>query len=155
MCSSDLDEDGDGMDDDGDDNVVDATFTETPLPIEHQPLQEEIDAAQAAGHQAASEGKPESDCPKIAGPLCIAWIKGWKAWHDEQTGDDPLYADVVAHVVEQQRVTISMVQRHFRIGYNRAARLIEKMEAEGIVSAMDANGNREVHHGLKNTEEQE
>lgn len=150
------DGDGDGMPGSesaaADDNVVDATFTETPLAIEQQPLQEELEAAHEAGHKAASEGKPESDCPKIAGQLCIAWVKGWKRWHEEQTGADPLYDQVVAHVVEQQRVSISMVQRHFKIGYNRAARLIEQMEADGVVSSPDLEGHRNV---LKSTEETE
>ncbi|MFM0630727.1 ribosome modulation factor [Paraburkholderia xenovorans] len=62
------------------DDVVDAEFKA----IEHQPLQEELDAAEEAGYIAASEGKPQSDCPVMAGALCIAWVKGWKQWHEEQ-----------------------------------------------------------------------
>src|SRR3989338_1374034 len=57
---------------------------------------------------------------------------------------DPLYDQAVEIVVKSRRASISLVQRHLRIGYNRAARLVEQMEAAGIVSAMQSNGNREV-----------
>ncbi len=57
---------------------------------------------------------------------------------------DPLYDQAVEIVVKSRRASISQVQRHLRIGYNRAARLVEQMEAAGIVSAMQSNGNREV-----------
>jgi S-DNA-T family DNA segregation ATPase FtsK/SpoIIIE len=57
---------------------------------------------------------------------------------------DPLYDQAVEIVLRTRRPSISLVQRHLRIGYNRAARLIEDMERAGMVSAMQANGNREV-----------
>ncbi len=57
---------------------------------------------------------------------------------------DPLYDQAVALVLKSRRASISYVQRDLRIGYNRAARLIEQMEKAGIVSAMQHNGNREV-----------
>ncbi len=57
---------------------------------------------------------------------------------------DPLYDQAVAIVLKTRRPSISLVQRHLRIGYNRAARLIEQMERAGLVSAMQSNGNREV-----------
>ncbi|WP_281284945.1 DNA translocase FtsK [Chitinolyticbacter meiyuanensis] len=57
---------------------------------------------------------------------------------------DPLYDEAVAFVVKNRRASISSVQRQLRIGYNRAARLIESMEAAGLVSAMESNGNRTV-----------
>jgi len=57
---------------------------------------------------------------------------------------DPMYDQAVAVVLKTRRPSISLVQRHLRIGYNRAARLIEQMERAGLVSAMQANGNREV-----------
>jgi S-DNA-T family DNA segregation ATPase FtsK/SpoIIIE len=57
---------------------------------------------------------------------------------------DPLYDQAVEIVVKTRRPSISLVQRHLRIGYNRAARLIEAMEHAGLVSSMQANGNREV-----------
>ena len=61
------------------------------------------------------------------------------------TGEaDPLYDEAVAVVLKSRRASISLVQRHLRIGYNRAARLIEEMERAGLVSAMQTNGNREV-----------
>ena len=57
---------------------------------------------------------------------------------------DPLFDQVVAFVVETRRASISSVQRKFRIGYNRAARIVEQMELEGIISPPSHNGNREV-----------
>jgi S-DNA-T family DNA segregation ATPase FtsK/SpoIIIE len=57
---------------------------------------------------------------------------------------DEFYDQAVAFVVESRRASISAVQRKFRIGYNRAARLIETMETAGLVSEMNSNGNREV-----------
>ena len=57
---------------------------------------------------------------------------------------DPLYDQAVEIVLKTRRASISLVQRHLRIGYNRAARLIEQMERAGLVSAMQTNGNREV-----------
>ncbi|PZP62829.1 MAG: cell division protein FtsK [Azospira oryzae] len=57
---------------------------------------------------------------------------------------DPLYDEAVQIVLRTRRASISLVQRHLRIGYNRAARLIEQMERAGLVSSMQANGNREV-----------
>jgi len=61
------------------------------------------------------------------------------------TGEkDPLYDQAVEIVLRTRRPSISLVQRHLRIGYNRAARLIEDMERAGMVSPMQSNGNREV-----------
>jgi S-DNA-T family DNA segregation ATPase FtsK/SpoIIIE len=57
---------------------------------------------------------------------------------------DPMYDQAVAVVLEHRRASISLVQRHLRIGYNRAARLLEQMEKSGLVSAMATNGNREL-----------
>lgn len=57
---------------------------------------------------------------------------------------DPMYDQAVAVVLENKRASISLVQRHLRIGYNRAARLLEQMEKSGLVSAMGHNGNREI-----------
>ncbi|WJJ94033.1 ribosome modulation factor [Neopusillimonas aromaticivorans] len=73
------DQDGDGMDRSGDD-IVDAEI----ISIEHQPLQVELQQAWDDGYTAAEEGKPESDCPVMAGPLRIEWVKGWKTWHEER-----------------------------------------------------------------------
>lgn len=57
---------------------------------------------------------------------------------------DPLFDQAVSFVTEKRKASISGVQRQFRIGYNRAARIIEQMEAQGIVSEQGHNGNREV-----------
>ena len=57
---------------------------------------------------------------------------------------DPLYDEAVAFVCKTRKASISSVQRKLRVGYNRAARLIETMEAAGVVSEMGTNGNREV-----------
>jgi len=63
----------------------------------------------------------------------------------EASGEkDALYDQAVEIVVRTRRPSISLVQRHLRIGYNRAARLIEDMERAGLVSPMQSNGNREV-----------
>ncbi len=55
-----------------------------------------------------------------------------------------MYDQAVAVVLKTRRPSISLVQRHLRIGYNRAARLIEQMERAGLVSPMQTNGNRDV-----------
>ncbi|MBZ8139187.1 cell division protein FtsK [Rubrivivax gelatinosus] len=58
--------------------------------------------------------------------------------------DDSMYDQAVQVVLQHRRASISLVQRHLRIGYNRAARLLEQMEKSGIVSAMGHNGNRDL-----------
>ncbi|MBP6018718.1 MAG: DNA translocase FtsK 4TM domain-containing protein [Burkholderiaceae bacterium] len=57
---------------------------------------------------------------------------------------DPLYDQAVEVILKNRRASISSVQRHLRIGYNRAARLLEQMEQSGLVSPMQSNGNREI-----------
>ena len=57
---------------------------------------------------------------------------------------DAMYDQAVAVVLKNRRASISLVQRHLRIGYNRAARLLEQMEKSGLVSAMQSNGNRDI-----------
>lgn len=57
---------------------------------------------------------------------------------------DPMYDQACEVVLKHRRASISLVQRHLRIGYNRAARLLEQMEQSGMVSAMQSNGNREI-----------
>lgn len=57
---------------------------------------------------------------------------------------DPMYDQAVAVVLKHRRASISLVQRHLRIGYNRSARLLEQMEKSGLVSAMASNGNRDI-----------
>jgi S-DNA-T family DNA segregation ATPase FtsK/SpoIIIE len=57
---------------------------------------------------------------------------------------DAMYDQAVAIVLQHRRASISLVQRHLRIGYNRAARLLEQMEKSGLVSSMGSNGNRDL-----------
>ncbi|MED5619689.1 DNA translocase FtsK [Ideonella sp. BN130291] len=57
---------------------------------------------------------------------------------------DPMYDQAVQVVLQHRRASISLVQRHLRIGYNRAARLLEQMEKSGLVTAMATNGNRDL-----------
>ncbi|MFY2508292.1 DNA translocase FtsK 4TM domain-containing protein [Vibrio pectenicida] len=71
-----------------------------------------------------------------------ALLPGEKSEGEEEM--DPLFDQVVEHVVQSRRGSVSGVQRRFKIGYNRAARIVEQLEAQGIVSAPGHNGNREV-----------
>ncbi|MFZ5550983.1 MAG: DNA translocase FtsK [Pseudomonadota bacterium] len=57
---------------------------------------------------------------------------------------DPMYDQAVAIVLQHRKASISLVQRHLRIGYNRAARLLEQMEQSGLVSSLSSSGNREI-----------
>jgi S-DNA-T family DNA segregation ATPase FtsK/SpoIIIE len=65
---------------------------------------------------------------------------------------DPMYDQAVAVVLQHKRASISLVQRHLRIGYNRAARLLEQMERSGLVSGMATNGNRDLLVPARNAE---
>jgi S-DNA-T family DNA segregation ATPase FtsK/SpoIIIE len=90
-------------------------------------------------------GEPEYDEAILAGDPAEA--AGTGDLFGGETGDaeaDPLYDEAAAFVLNTRRASISSVQRQLRIGYNRAARLIEQMEAAGLVSPMGRNGQREV-----------
>ena len=63
---------------------------------------------------------------------------------DNESNDDPLYNDAVQIVMETKKTSISFIQRKLRIGYNRAANIIEAMEAKGVLSEQQSNGNREI-----------
>ena len=65
---------------------------------------------------------------------------------DDNSGDE-LYGEAVALVLRERRASTSFVQRHLQIGYNRAARIIETMESEGLISQADRVGRREVLAG--------
>jgi S-DNA-T family DNA segregation ATPase FtsK/SpoIIIE len=65
---------------------------------------------------------------------------------------DPMYDQAVSIVLQHKRASISLVQRHLRIGYNRAARLLEQMEKSGLVSSMATNGNRDLLVPVRNAE---
>jgi S-DNA-T family DNA segregation ATPase FtsK/SpoIIIE len=75
-------------------------------------------------------------------------VPGFAAGGEGEEGgnaeSDELYDEAVRFVCETRRASISSVQRKLRIGYNRAARLIEAMEAAGVVTSMSTNGSREV-----------
>ncbi len=62
----------------------------------------------------------------------------------DQAERDPLYDEAVQFILETRRASISVVQRRFKIGYNRAARIVDQMEKAGIVSAMQSSGGREI-----------
>jgi len=88
---------------------------------------------------------------KLGAPQYVEGIlEGTPAEGEEGAGEaadgeaDPLYDQAVAIVLKSRRASISSVQRQLRIGYNRAARLIEQMERAGLVSPMQPNGNRDV-----------
>jgi S-DNA-T family DNA segregation ATPase FtsK/SpoIIIE len=83
--------------------------------------------------------------PDYLGEVLEAAVDEANEISDVPAGEkDPLYDQAVEIVLRTRRPSISLVQRHLRIGYNRAARLIEDMERAGMVSPMQSNGNREV-----------
>ena len=71
-------------------------------------------------------------------------MPGIASEEDSDGEEDELYDEAVAFVAQSRRASISAVQRRLRIGYNRAARMIETMEESGVLSPMASNGNREV-----------
>ena len=90
-----------------------------------------------------SFGEPDYEEAILAGPAVEEGpVDLFGAAPDPEA--DPLYDEAVAFVVRSRRASISSVQRQFRVGYNRAARLVEQMEAAGILSAMATNGSRDV-----------
>ena len=74
----------------------------------------------------------------------VAGMPGIASDEDDDAEKDELYDEAVAFVAQSRRASISAVQRKLRIGYNRAARMIETMEETGVLSPMASNGNREV-----------
>ncbi|MEO1853848.1 MULTISPECIES: DNA translocase FtsK [Chromohalobacter] len=91
-------------------------------------------------------GEPEYVDEILSGGVSADALTGLEA--EGGDGDDPeqdaLYDEAVQFVTESRRASISAVQRRFKIGYNRAARLVEAMEAAGVVTSMGTNGAREV-----------
>lgn len=73
-------------------------------------------------------------------------VPGWsdESGDDSAEDSDPLYDEAIEFVTQSRKASISAVQRRLRVGYNRAARIIEAMEAAGVVTEMQPNGNREV-----------
>ncbi|MGN6094005.1 MAG: DNA translocase FtsK 4TM domain-containing protein [Luteibacter jiangsuensis] len=88
-------------------------------------------------------GEPDYKDEILAGPASEA-ADGEPGEEGMDAELDPLYDEAAAFVLRSRRASISFVQRQFRIGYNRAARLVEAMEAAGLVSSMGINGQREV-----------
>lgn len=91
-------------------------------------------------------GEPEYIDEVLEGPSEAAMMPGYNG-SDDREGDaeqDELYDQAVQFVTESRRASISAVQRKLKIGYNRAARMIESMEAAGVVTEMSSNGSREV-----------
>ncbi|NID16572.1 DNA translocase FtsK [Luteibacter yeojuensis] len=88
-------------------------------------------------------GEPDYKEEILAGPAVEAG-EGEPGEEGIDAELDPLYDEAAAFVLRSRRASISFVQRQFRIGYNRAARLVEAMEAAGLVSPMGINGQREV-----------
>lgn len=97
-------------------------------------------------HRVVQHLKTQGEPNYIEGILTGGTEEGSELGDMESNGgeSDPLYDEAVAIVMKTRRASISSVQRQLRIGYNRAARLIEEMERAGLVSSMQSNGNREV-----------
>ena len=92
-----------------------------------------------------SRAKPEYIDDIVSSSQETGPIPGWSGSESSSSEDsDDLYDEAVNFVLESRRASISAVQRKLRIGYNRAARLIESMEEAGLVSEMSSNGSREV-----------
>ena len=92
-----------------------------------------------------SRGEPDYIANLLDGAPPDAEVPGTVDFSDGDTeSKEPLYDEAVAFVLHSRRASISAVQRKLRIGYNRAARLIEAMEQAGVVSPMNSNGGRDV-----------
>ena len=90
-------------------------------------------------------GTPEYIEEILSGGVTADALTGLEAEGDgDDAEQDALYDEAVGYVTESRRASISAVQRRFKIGYNRAARLVEAMEMAGVVSSMGTNGSREV-----------
>ncbi|EKF5730362.1 DNA translocase FtsK [Escherichia coli] len=95
-------------------------------------------------HAVAQDWKARGRPQYVDGITSDSESEGGAGGFDGAEELDPLFDQAVQFVTEKRKASISGVQRQFRIGYNRAARIIEQMEAQGIVSEQGHNGNREV-----------
>lgn len=93
-------------------------------------------------YDALDSNKPQKDQPDL--PLDSGPNDEYQSNDDIPEGEDPLYREAVQFVIESRRASISAVQRKLKIGYNRAARMIENMESDGVVTPINSNGGREV-----------
>jgi S-DNA-T family DNA segregation ATPase FtsK/SpoIIIE len=120
----------------------------TSLPVRiHGAFVTDQEVHKVAGHL---KGKSEPDYMTEILELSSEPVPGLKSEAgagDDDTEADPLYDQAVAIVTETRRASISGVQRRLKIGYNRAARMIEQMEDTGIVGPPQSNGSREVLAG--------
>jgi S-DNA-T family DNA segregation ATPase FtsK/SpoIIIE len=91
-----------------------------------------------------TQGEPNYIEGVLEGGAVDGGIEGPDLFGDIAGEKDPLYDQAVEVVLKNRKASISLVQRHLKIGYNRAARLVEDMEKAGLVSAMSTNGQREI-----------
>ncbi|MGH8387666.1 MAG: DNA translocase FtsK [Pseudomonas sp.] len=107
----------------------------------------------AEGLDSLTVERDQRDLPLHISELTGSLFDGKRSQTDDETagyddnvpeGEDPLYSDAVVFVIESRRPSISAIQRHLKIGYNRAARILEGMEQTGIVTAANSKGAREV-----------
>lgn len=91
-------------------------------------------------------GEPQYEDEVLTGPSDTSQVLSLTGIDSDERSDesDPLYDEAVKIVTETRRASISGVQRRLKIGYNRAARMVEAMEAAGVVGPQESNGNREV-----------
>ena len=97
-------------------------------------------------HRVVSYLKSQGEPDYIEGVLEGGTVDGEEGGLDGESGGekDPMYDQAVEVVLKNRKASISLVQRHLKIGYNRAARLVEDMEKAGLVSAMSGSGQREI-----------
>ncbi len=121
----------------------------TPYRIHGAFVSDEEVASVASHLKEANDGEGESlDFSRIA----VQVEAGMSSNGTSDAERDPLYDEAVENVINSQRASISLVQRQLRIGYNRAARMIEAMEAAGLVSPPDQTGTRKVLAGKPPTD---
>ena len=116
-----------------------------PLPVRvHGAFVSDEEVQRVAGQLKAS-GEPSYIDEVTEGPAApLPGISGEPKPADDDGEQDPLYDQAVQIVTETRKASISGVQRRLKIGYNRAARLVETMEAAGLVGPLESNGQREV-----------